>query len=409
MQSSMSNDPRNRAPTEDPPYKVYRSDEEDGPGRSGPAERPYKLYRSVPKGLRARLRGEEDIAAPRRGRDDGSGGDRGPSGPERPGRPGRGSGAGVPWWRRHWSVRRVLKYLVLAIVAWLVLSLVLFLVSASIQSGSVPDSVSSALSPGGNMLTSTDTVLVIGTDQRPKGSKEPGAFAGGIRSDTMMLWRIGGGTSRRLSIPRDTAVPIPGHGVTKINAAYSYGGPALAVKTVENLTGVKINHLVIVNLANFPTFIDAIGGVTVQTGRICSNISGGAKNGGFSLFLRPGTHHLTGIQALTLARTRENACSAASNDLTREAYQQKILNAIKSRLVSPGIFFHLPWASWDAPKAVRTDMGGLTLMTLFIAAEVGGSAPTQILQDHHLPLPDTQSAEGQAAIHRAVSKLMNGT
>jgi LCP family protein required for cell wall assembly len=412
MQSSMSNDPRNRAPTEDPPYKVYRSDEEDGPGRRGPAERPYKVYRSVPKGLLARLRGEEDVVAPRGRDDEGRGRGGGPGGPGGPGGGrfrGPGTGPKRSWWRRRWSVRRVLKYLVLAIIAWLVLSLVLFLVSASIQSGSVPDSVSAALTPGGNMLTSTDTVLVIGTDQRPKGSKEPGAFAGGIRSDTIMLWRIGGGTSRRLSIPRDTEVPIPGHGVSKINAAYSYGGPALAIKTVQSLTGVKINHIIIVNLANFPKFIDDIGGVTVQTGRICSNISGGAAKGGFSLFLRPGTHHLTGIQALTLARTRENACNAASNDLTREAYQQKILNAIKSRLVSPSIFFHLPWAAWDAPKAVRTDMGGLTLMTLFVAAEVGGSAPTQILQDHHLPLPDTQSAAGQAAIHKAVSKLMNGS
>jgi LCP family protein required for cell wall assembly len=400
MQSSMSNDPRNRAPTEDPPYRVYRSGDEDRPGPSGPAERPYKLYRSVPKGLRARLRGEEDLAESGH-RPDGSG----------PGRPGRRRDLepGVPWWRRRWSVRRVLKYLVVAIVAWLVLSLVLFLVSAQIQSGSVPNSVSAALSPGSNMLTGTDTVLVIGTDQRPKGSKEPGAFAGGIRSDTMMLWRIGGGTSRRLSIPRDTQVPIPGYGVTKINAAYSYGGPALAIKTVENLTGVKINHLIIVNLANFPKFIDAIGGVTVKTGRICSNISGGVKNGGFSLFLRPGVHHLTGIQALTLARTRENACSAASNDLTREAYQQKILNAIKGQLLSPSIFFRLPWASWAAPKAVRTDMGGATLMTLFAAAELGGSAPTDILQQNHLPLPDVQSASGQAAIHRAVSRLMNGS
>jgi LCP family protein required for cell wall assembly len=400
MQSSMSNDPRNRAPTEDPPYRVYRSGDEDRPGPSGPAERPYKLYRSVPKGLRARLRGEEDLAESGH-RPDGSG----------PGRPGRRRDLepGVPWWRRRWSVRRVLKYLVVAIVAWLVLSLVLFLVSAQIQSGSVPNSVSAALSPGSNMLTGTDTVLVIGTDQRPKGSKEPGAFAGGIRSDTMMLWRIGGGTSRRLSIPRDTQVPIPGYGVTKINAAYSYGGPALAIKTVENLTGVKINHLIIVNLANFPKFIDAIGGVTVKTGRICSNISGGVKNGGFSLFLRPGVHHLTGIQALTLARTRENACSAASNDLTREAYQQKILNAIKGQLLSPSIFPRLPWASWAAPKAVRTDMGGATLMTLFAAAELGGSAPTDILQQNHLPLPDVQSASGQAAIHRAVSRLMNGS
>jgi LCP family protein required for cell wall assembly len=400
MQSSMSNDPRNRAPTEDPPYRVYRSGDEDRPGPSGPAERPYKLYRSVPKGLRARLRGEEDLAASGHPPDGG--------GPGRPGRR-RDLEPGVPWWRRRWSVRRVLKYLVLAIVAWLVLSLVLFLVSAQIQSGSVPNSVSAALSPGSNMLTGTDTVLVIGTDQRPKGSKEPGAFAGGIRSDTMMLWRIGGGTSRRLSIPRDTQVPIPGYGVTKINAAYSYGGPALAIKTVENLTGVKINHLIIVNLANFPKFIDAIGGVTVKTGRICSNISGGVKNGGFSLFLRPGVHHLTGIQALTLARTRENACSAASNDLTREAYQQKILNAIKGQLLSPSIFFRLPWASWAAPKAVRTDMGGATLMTLFAAAELGGSAPTDILQQNHLPLPDVQSASGQAAIHRAVSRLMNGS
>jgi LCP family protein required for cell wall assembly len=401
----MSNDPRNRAPTEDPPYKVYRSGEESGPGRSGPEERPYKLYRSGPKGLLSRLRGEEDILEPGRSRDDGPGG---PGGGRGPGR-GRGDGARLPWFRRRWTVRRVLKYLVLAIVGWLVLSLVLFLVSAQVQSGSVPGNISSALTPGGNMLTSTDTVLVIGTDQRPKGSKEPGAFAGGIRSDTMMLWRIGGGTSRRLSIPRDTAVPIPGHGVTKINAAYSYGGPALAIKTVENLTGVKINHLIIVNLANFPKFIDSIGGITVQTGRICSQISGGAANGGWTLNLHPGTHHLTGIQALTLARTRENTCNAASNDLTREAYQQKILNAIKSRLVSPSIFFHLPWASWNAPKAVRTDMGGFTLMTLFAAAEIGGSAPTEILQDHHLPLPDVQSAAGQAAIHKAVDRLMNGT
>jgi LCP family protein required for cell wall assembly len=393
MQSSMSDDPRNRAPTDDPPYRLYRADSAERPGRPESDERPYNVYRSLPKGLRARLRGEEEIE-PGKGR------------PDRGGRPRRTPG--VRWWRRKITPRRVLAYLATAIVAWLLLSLVLFMVSAQVQSGSAPNSVSAALSPGGNMLTSTDTVLVIGTDQRPKGSKEPGAFAGGIRSDTMMLWRIGGGTSRRLSIPRDTQVPIPGHGVTKINAAYSFGGPPLAIKTVEQLTGVKINHLIIVNLANFPKFIDSIGGVTVQTGRICSVISGGVQKGGFSLFLRPGTHHLTGIQALTLARTRENRCNAASNDLTREGYQQKILNAIKAQLLSPGIFFRLPWASWDAPKAVRTDMGGLTLMTLFAAAETGGSAPTQILQQNHLPLPDVQSSSGQAAIRRAVSKLMNG-
>ena len=201
---------------------------------------------------------------------------------------------------------------------------------------------------------------------------------------------------------------FPGHGSTKINAAYSFGGPALAIKTVEQFTGVKINHLIIVNLANFPKFIDAIGGVDVTTGRICSVISGGVSNGGFSLFLRPGSHHLDGRDALTLARTRENRCNAASNDLTREGYQQKILNAIKSKLLSPSIFVHLPWASWAAPQAVRTDMGGPTLLTLFVAAELGGSAPTKILGQNNLPLADATSPSGQAAVRRAVSKLMNG-
>ena len=287
---------------------------------------------------------------------------------------------------------------------WLVLSLVLFLVSASIQSGSIPASAKRQLSSGSNMITGTDTVLVLGLDQRPKGSKEPGAFSGGIRSDSIMLWRIGGGTSRRLSIPRDTWVNIPGHGQSKINAAYAYGGPALAIKTVEQFTHIKINHVIIVNLANFPVFIDAIGGVDIHTGRICSTISGGAKNGGFSLFLKPGEHHLSGIQALTLARTRENSCNAASSDLTREAYQQQILNDIKSKLVSPSIIPRLPWASWDAPKALRTDMGGFTLMQLFVAAEIGGSAPTDILKPTEASVIDGQDALVASACRRAPAR-----
>jgi LCP family protein required for cell wall assembly len=397
MQSQMPNDSRNRAPREDPPYRVYRSDSA-APPRS--KDRPYNTYRSAPRGLRARLRGEDDTALADRGS---QGGDR-DRGPDRKVKEG---------WRGRITPLRVLKYVAIAIVAWLLLSLVLFLVSAQVNSGSLPQSAIKALTPGGNMLTSTDTVLVLGTDQRPKGSKEPGADTSdkGSRSDTIMLWRIGGGVSRRLSIPRDTVANIPGYGSTKINAAYAYGGPALAVKTVEQFTGVKINHLIVVNLANFPKFIDAIGGVDVKTGRICSSISGGAKNGGFSLFLKPGVHHLSGIQALTLARTRENACNAASNDLTRAGYQQKILNSIKSKLTSPSMFFHLPWASWYAPKTLRTDMGGFTLLSLFAASEMGGSAPTDVLKPTASEtLPDGEDAlvASPQDVHHAVHKLING-
>jgi LCP family protein required for cell wall assembly len=403
----MPDDPRKRTPTEDPPeYRVYRAGE-DGPRKGRPPaasvagqEReaaPYKVYSSRPKGLRARLRGEEDVELPA---------------PERP----RRDRDHLPREPRRWrrlTWRRGLAYLGIAVVAWIFISFVLFVISAEQQSGSISASAQAALTPGGNMLTSADTVLVIGTDQRPVGSKEPGANTSdtGSRSDTMMLWRIGGGTSRRLSIPRDTVASIPGFGQNKINAAYAFGGPALAIKTVEQFTGIKINHIIIVNLANFPKFIDAIGGIDVTTGRICSNISGGVKNGGFSLFLRPGTHHLTGIQALTLARTRDNACNLASTDLTREGYQQKILNGIKSQLLSPGTFFRLPWASYAAPQALRTDMGPFTLMSLFAASELGGSAPVQILKPTGsvvLPNGGDSLTVTPSAVSSAVRKLVGG-
>jgi LCP family protein required for cell wall assembly len=390
------------------PYELSDSEERPRPDRGN---RPYTLYRSAPRGLMQRLRGEDESAVI--DRPSGAGGGRG--GGDTGGRQRYGTDSPEPgkirWWRKRWTAFRVLRWIVGICVFWLVLSLVLFLVSASIQSGgSIPASAKRQLSSGSNMITGTDTVLVLGLDQRPKGSKEPGAFTGGIRSDSMMLWRIGGGTSRRLSIPRDTWVNIPGHGESKINAAYAYGGPALAIKTVEQFTHVKINHVIIVNLANFPVFIDAIGGVDVKTGRICSKISGGAKNGGFSLFLKPGEHHLSGIQALTLARTRDNSCNAGSTDLTREAYQQQILNDIKSKLVSPSIIPRLPWASWDAPKAVRTDMGGFTLMQLFVAAEIGGSAPTDILKPTESSVIDGQDAlvASSADVRKHVRKLMTG-
>jgi LCP family protein required for cell wall assembly len=380
---------------EERPYKLYRA----GSPEQKDVERPYKLYRARPRGLKALLRGEEETGF----------------GPDWPGRDGggRGRGTGRRFFGDRLTWKRGILIVVGAIVLWLLLSLVLFLVSAQINKGQIPNSAKAALTSGPNMLTSTDTVLVIGTDQRPKGSKEPGANTNdaGSRSDTLMLWRVGGGVSRRLSIPRDTVADIPGHGISKINAAYAYGGPGLTIRTVEKFTGIKINHLLIVNLANFPKFIDAIGGIDVTTPRICSDISGGTKNGGFSLYLTPGTHHLSGVQALTLARTRENKCNPSENDLTREARQQQILNAIKSKMTSPSIFFRLPWASWDAPQAIRTDMGGLTLLGLFAGSELGGSAPLQILKPTGATtLPDGESALTVTpdAIHRAVNKFMNG-
>lgn len=366
---------------------------------------PYKLYRSGPRGLRARLRGEDDLAVP-----DGQGEDPGYR------RYGRGGDDGGRRRRRRITPLRVIGAIVGFIIFWLVLSLVLFLISSGSPQSSIPSDATSQLASGSNMVTGTDTVLILGTDQRPStgvGSKEPGAnhSDAGANSDTIMLWRVGAGVSRRLSIPRDTAVDIPGHGLAKINAAYALGGPALAIKTISQFTGVQINHLIVVNLGAFPPFVDDIGGVDVKTGRVCSDISGGTKNGGFSLYLAPGEHHLNGQEALVYARTRENKCNPADNDLTRAQHQQQILNAIKAKLLSPSSFFHLPWASWDAPKVLRTDMGGPTLLSLFIGSEMGGSAPVQILKPTGA---EALAGYGDAltvtpdVVHAAVGKLMNG-
>ena len=366
---------------------------------------PYKIYRAGPRGLKARLRGEDDELELGRG---------GPGGPDynryRAGHDRRRpSGRRITW-------KRVALGVVVAIVGWVLLSFVLFMISASNQSNPpILASAQSQLTSGGPMLTSANTVLILGLDNRPTtgvDSKEGGGAntnEADANTDTIMLWRIGGGVSRRLSIPRDTLVNIPGHGEEKINAAWAQGGPGLALKVIKQFTGLEINHVIVVDLGNFPKFIDDIGGVTVKTGKICSSISGGAADGGFTLNLNPGVHHLNGEQAMILARTRENACNPASNDLTREAMQQEILNSIKSQLLTVHTFLHLPWAAWDAPGVIQTDMGGLTLMQMFVASEIGGSAPPSLLSEQN----STYNGEdvlipNQANVHAQVAKLLNG-
>ncbi len=380
------------------------ADDRDDVSRRG--ERPaYTLYRAKPRGLRERLRGEDAGLDELRGERSGDGGGGGRGG-DRGGRrrrlprPRGGAGRITPG--------RVLRWVALAVGAWLLLSLVLFLLSAQIEQGKVSGEAKAALRSAGPMPFSANTILILGSDARPAGSKEPGANPGGpSRSDTIMLWRVGGGHAARLSIPRDTVVDIPGHGRQKINAAYAFGGAALSIQTIEQYLGIPVNHLVEVDFTNFPKLVDALGGVTVTTGRVCSRINGGQRNGGVTLNLRRGEHHLNGRQALALARTRKNACNPAEDDLTRAKRQQQILSAMKGSLLSPGTFVRLPWVSWYTPKTMHTDMGGPTLLGFFAAAAFAGSPPVEVLRPSSFEtLPDGGSglvvsdAEKQAAVRR---------
>ena len=282
--------------------------------------------------------------------------------------------------RRRPGWLRAIRWVLAAFAAWIGVSVVLFVVSSLTAQG-IPSAAVAALQGGGLPPFSATNILVLGSDARPAGSQEPGADPGGpSRSDTMMLIRTGGGHSARLSIPRDTLVDIPGHGLAKINAAYYYGGAALAIRTVEDFLGIKVNHVVLINFTHFPQLVNAMGGVNYTGSCVVSLISGGFREGGFTLRLPSGTHHLDGAQALALARTRHNRCNPSETDLTRELRQQKLLLAMKSQILSLTGFIHLPWISWALPQTLETDMGAGTLAGVLASLELNGNARTALLE-----------------------------
>jgi LCP family protein required for cell wall assembly len=320
------------------------------------------------------------------------------------GRPWRG------WFRGPLTPKRIALWLAGAVAAWVALCVVLFLVSSHFDRIAPPSSVHAALDPGGFMFTSPENILVLGSDRRPHGSKEPHANTSGpSRSDVMMLLRVGGGKSARLSIPRDTIVEIPGQGLQKINAAYAFGGPALSIEVVKHFLGISVNHVVEVNFENFPALIDAMGGVDYTGPCVLSYLDGGSARGGFTLRLAAGTHHLDGREALALARTRENQCGAqpAYPDLARIRRQQALFSAMKSRLLSISSFLRAPLIAWSAPPAIISDLSGPELLALFAALAVGGTPPTHLLEPTGVQtLPDGEEglvvseADRRAAVAR---------
>ncbi|MGZ4268043.1 MAG: LCP family protein [Solirubrobacteraceae bacterium] len=344
----------------------------------------YKVYRARPRLLGGRGDGESPLAGLRRRGDGGGGG------------------------RRAITAGRVVKWLLLALVAWVGLSFLLFCISAQFAQKRVPDGTKTQLDHAGFPVTSAQTILVLGSDQRPKGTKEAGASTSGpSRSDSIMLLRVGGGHAAKLSIPRDTLVPIPGHGTDKINAAFAYGGSELSVQTIKQLLGIRINHVIEVDFTNFPKLIDAMGGIDYTGGCVVGKINGGAKNGGVTVRLKGGTHHVDGKHALALARIRENACNKRENDFSRARRQQKILSAMKSRALSPSGFVRLPWIAWDAPRTVRTDMGAPGLIGLAASVMTSGSPPPRIL-----PVRPSGGGTGltvdEAGKQRAVRRFLSG-
>lgn len=168
--------------------------------------------------------------------------------------------------------------------------------------------------------------LVVGSDSRAKkgtsgaDAKDPLWKPGMQRTDTMMIVHLAGDGKRVsvTSIPRDTWVDIPGHGKGKVNAAFSYGGPRLLVRTVEQLTKIRIDHYAAIDFAGFKAMTDAVGGVDVTIPRTVTDCSNGTV-------WQKGRHHLEGNAALKYVRQR---CGLPNGDLDRIRRQQGFLLAL---------------------------------------------------------------------------------
>jgi LCP family protein required for cell wall assembly len=170
------------------------------------------------------------------------------------------------------------------------------------------------------------TIAILGSDVRTGGGTlegDPG------RSDTTMLLRLDpdSGQIAMLSIPRDLKVEIPGYGTDKFNAAFSYGGPQLTLKTIKSVTGLDINHVINVDFQGFAETIDAIGCVFVDVDRdyFNDNSQGGEEYA--TIDIDAGYQKLCGPDALDFARYRHT-----DSDLVRAARQQDLVGEVRNRL-----------------------------------------------------------------------------
>jgi len=198
--------------------------------------------------------------------------------------------------------------------------------------------------------------LLVGSDSRqgltPEQQQElaTGGDIGNGRTDTILLVHIPGFSSSTpatmVSIPRDSYVPIPGHGKDKINAAFAMGGAPLLTQTVEQATGLRLDHYAEIGFSGFAALIDALGGVTVcPTAPINDPLAG--------IDLPAGCQKLDGRDALGYVRTRDTPRA----DLDRMVNQRQFMSSLLRRAASPAMWLN-PWNWYSVPHALA---GALTV------------------------------------------------
>jgi LCP family protein required for cell wall assembly len=274
---------------------------------------------------------------------------------------------GAPRWRGWLRPRRI--FVVLGIVVALLVAGVFgtyFYLNSKLHRGAILVDYTGRPSPGVGtnwLIAGSDSRQGLTRRQERRYHTGQLNATGFGRSDTILILHIpaGGGKPVLISIPRDSYVNIPGVGMNKINAAFSFGGPALLAKTVQNNTGLYINHFMDIGFGGFVHVVDDIGGV-----RIC--VTHSLYDQASGVHLHKGCQILSGGEALAYVRDRH---SFATQDLQREQDQRIFLKALLSKMTSTGVvldpFKSLPAASGAA--ANLTVDQGTSLWQLYQAAK----------------------------------------
>ncbi len=272
-----------------------------------------------------------------------------------PSRSGSGAGGGrwapPPRGRRRWLRPKRIGLIVAILVVLVLLAGVATYFSVDSKLTKINALVPTTLTSAGSNW------LIAGSDSRGGLTKEQenqlalGHDVAGGRSDTIMLLHMpANGTQPTLvSLPRDSYVPIPGYGSNKLNAAYSLGGPKLLVQTVQNATGLPINHFMSIGFGGLVDVVNDVGGVNM-----C--LKAPMKDPKAGLNLKAGCQTLNGDEALGFVRTR----AFSEGDLQREQDQRVLLKGILSKMTSTGTLinpFRVIPAAHGAAAAIDIDQG----------------------------------------------------
>lgn len=213
--------------------------------------------------------------------------------------------------------------------------------------------------------TDGETWLIVGSDARSNGGPVQDETEGARADSIMLLHKAPNGKAALISLPRDTYVEIPDEGGDKINAAYSYGGPELLVRTVEELSGLTVDHYVEVGMGGVQEMVDAVDGVEV-----CLDYDVDDPDSGLTWDTSQGTcQTVDGTRALAYSRMRK---SDPTGDIGRGLRQRAVISAVVSKAmgVQTLVNFSRQDALVDAGTGALTvdrDSGTTSLLGMLMA------------------------------------------